>query len=80
MAGLTAGAVGNLIDRIFRGYVIDFIYISLIHFPIFNVADICVSLSAGLLLILMLFVYRDDELEIWTGGRTQDRSDEKKDE
>ncbi len=80
MAGLTAGAVGNLIDRIFRGYVIDFIYISLIHFPIFNVADICVSLSAGLLLILMLFVYRDDELEIWAGGRTQDRSDEKKDE
>ncbi len=78
MAGLTAGAVGNLIDRIFRGYVIDFIYISLIHFPIFNVADICVSLSAGLLLILMLFVYRDGELEIWTRSGSQDGKDEKK--
>ena len=78
MAGLTAGAVGNLIDRIFRGYVIDFIYISLIHFPIFNVADICVSLSAGLLLVLMLFVYRDGELEIWTRSGSQDGKDEKK--
>ena len=71
MAGLTAGAVGNLIDRI---------YISLIHFPIFNVADICVSLSAGLLLILMLFVYRDGELEIWTRSGSQDGKDEKNDE
>lgn len=80
MAGLTAGAVGNLIDRVLRGYVIDFIYISLIHFPIFNVADICVSLSAGLLMILMLFVYRDDEPGIWTSGGAQDGKEEKKDE
>lgn len=39
---LGAGAVGNMIDRVFRGYVIDFFYFSLIDFPVFNVADIYV--------------------------------------
>ena len=58
--------------------MIDFIYISLIHFPIFNVADICVSVSAGFLMILMLFVYRDDEPGIWTRGGAQDGKEEKK--
>ena len=36
---LAAGALGNFIDRFFRGYVIDFIYFSLIDFPVFNLAD-----------------------------------------
>ncbi|MDO4650849.1 MAG: signal peptidase II, partial [Eubacteriales bacterium] len=38
---MIAGALGNLIDRTLRGYVVDFFYFSLIDFPIFNVADIC---------------------------------------
>ncbi len=41
-----AGAVGNLIDRITNSYVIDFIYFMPINFPVFNVADIYVTLSA----------------------------------
>lgn len=61
MCGLAAGALGNLIDRVFRGYVIDFIYFRIINFPIFNFADICVSLSVALLLILIIFVYREGE-------------------
>ena len=61
--GLMGGAAGNLIDRIFRGYVIDFIYFSLIDFPVFNVADICVSLSVVLLLVLILFFYRERDFE-----------------
>lgn len=35
-AVLASGALGNFIDRFFRGYVIDFIYFSLIDFPVFN--------------------------------------------
>ena len=58
---LTAGAAGNLIDRILYGYVRDFFYIVLIHFPIFNVADICVTGSAAAAVILLFTVYRNDD-------------------
>ena len=56
---LSAGAVGNLIDRILHRYVVDFIYFKLIDFPIFNVADIFVSVSVSVLILLVLFHYRD---------------------
>ena len=49
---LVAGAIGNFIDRVVNKYVVDFIYFSGINFPIFNVADICVSLSVILLVLL----------------------------
>ncbi|MBQ6037007.1 MAG: signal peptidase II [Lachnospiraceae bacterium] len=62
---LIAGSVGNMIDRISLQYVVDFIYFSLIHFPVFNVADIYVTVSCILLIILVLFVYRDDEISEW---------------
>jgi len=60
---ITAGALGNMIDRISHGYVIDFFYFSLINFPIFNVADICVSVGAVLLVLFVLFYYDDNELD-----------------
>ena len=44
---VTAGAIGNFIDRLMFGYVRDFLYFSLINFPIFNVADIYVTVSAA---------------------------------
>jgi signal peptidase II len=45
------GALGNLCDRIYHGYVIDFIdvYISVYHWPVFNIADSAICLGAGLL-------------------------------
>ncbi len=58
-----AGAVGNMIDRIFRKYVVDFIYFSLINFPVFNVADIYVTVAAFLLVVLMLFFYQEEDLD-----------------
>ncbi len=58
---LFSGAVGNLIDRIINNYVHDFIYFVLIDFPIFNVADCYVTISAFLLIILLLFVYRAED-------------------
>ncbi len=60
---LLAGALGNFYDRLFQGYVIDFIYFSLIDFPVFNVADIYVTLSVIVLIVMVLFVYKGDELE-----------------
>lgn len=58
---LLAGAVGNFIDRVLHGYVIDFIYLKLIDFPVFNIADCYVTISVVVLCILLLFVYKDEE-------------------
>ncbi len=60
---IASGAIGNLIDRIRYDYVVDFLYFSLIDFPIFNVADIYVTLSSIVLVILLLFVYKETDLE-----------------
>lgn len=61
---LTAGAIGNLIDRLRLNYVIDFFYFELINFPVFNVADIYVSCGMVLLVILLLFYYKEKDLEV----------------
>ena len=58
---MVSGALGNFIDRIFRKYVVDFIYFSLIDFPVFNMADIYVVCSGILLVILVCFKYKNDE-------------------
>ena len=58
----SAGAFGNFIDRIRFRYVIDFIYISFINFPVFNIADILVVTGMILLVFLILFIYREDDL------------------
>ena len=52
---LIAGGGGNLIDRVVRHYVVDFIYVKAIDFPVFNVADCCVCIGACLLAIYVLF-------------------------
>ena len=57
---LAAGAIGNLIDRVRLQYVVDFIYFKLIDFPVFNFADICVTISAILLIVYFLFIYKED--------------------
>ena len=58
---LAAGGIGNLIDRIWRGYVVDFLYFRWIDFPVFNVADCCVVIGTILLAAYVLFVYREPE-------------------
>ena len=53
---LLAGAVGNLIDRVWLGYVTDMIQLLFVRFAIFNVADICVTVGAlGLIVYLFFF-------------------------
>ena len=60
---IAAGAAGNLIDRVLLHYVRDFIYFSLIDFPVFNVADIYVTCSVFVLAYLIMFYYKEEDLE-----------------
>ncbi len=60
-AALAAGAAGNGIDRILNGYVTDFLYFSLINFPIFNMADIYVTVGGFFMILYLCFVYREEE-------------------
>ena len=61
---LFSGAIGNLIDRIRLNYVIDFLYFRLIDFPIFNVADIYVTVAAFAMFGLGLFYYKDEDYDL----------------
>ena len=63
MALVASGALGNLIDRVLRGFVVEFIYVSVIDFPIFNMADIYVVCGGILLVILVCFGYKDEDFE-----------------
>lgn len=60
---LISGALGNMIDRIRLGYVVDFLNFELINFPVFNVADIMVVISIFLLFILIIFKYSSEEFD-----------------
>ncbi len=62
LALILGGGVGNLIDRIAHGAVVDFLYFKLINFPIFNVADCCVVIGAILLFVYLLFVCKETDV------------------
>lgn len=64
MVSITAGAIGNMIDRIRLQYVVDFFYFKLIDFPIFNVADIFATVATCGLIILLLFYYKEEDIDI----------------
>ena len=66
MALLVSGALGNLIDRMRQQFVVDFFYFCLIDFPIFNVADCYVTVAAFLLVILIMWYYREEELAVFS--------------
>ena len=58
---IAAGAVGNMIDRVRYDYVVDFIYLVCLQFPIFNVADIYVTTATVILVFQILFVYKTND-------------------
>ncbi|MCI8532228.1 MAG: signal peptidase II [Lachnospiraceae bacterium] len=66
---ILAGALGNMADRLRLSYVVDFFYFRLIDFPIFNVADIYVSVGTAVLAVLILFYYKEEELNRLLDGR-----------
>ena len=63
---ISGGALGNLIDRVRYGEVVDFVewYYRSFHWPAFNVADSAITVGVGLLVIEMLFSRRQEEQ--WT--------------
>ena len=71
---IVAGGIGNLIDRIFRGFVVDTFSFVLIDFPVFNVADIYVTVSMFLFFFLVLFYYKDEEFECLFPRKKDDKA------
>ena len=47
---ILGGTIGNGIDRIYKGFVVDFINLNIINFPVFNIADICINIGFIILL------------------------------
>jgi signal peptidase II len=60
---IASGAIGNLIDRVSNGYVVDFFYFVPIDFPVFNLADVLVVSGCGILLVLSLFFGKGEGYE-----------------
>ncbi len=63
MSLVYGGALGNLLERMAKGYVVDFLDFRLIHFPVFNVADIAVCAGAVCLMIHFIFYDKPKEGE-----------------
>lgn len=59
LAMIISGALGNFYDRLLNGYVVDFIEFSFFDFPVFNVADIFVTLGCALMIVYILFIHED---------------------
>lgn len=56
-----SGALGNGIDRIFRGFVVDYISASFVSFPVFNLADICITVGAAFLAVYFIWFDKEDK-------------------
>ncbi len=59
-----AGAIGNFIDRAFRGFVVDMFEFTFIDFPVFNFADICVVIGTSIIMIGIVFFEKDDKKSV----------------
>lgn len=62
LALVISGALGNFYDRLFQGYVVDFLEFAFVRFPVFNVADILVTVGSFLIIIYLLFFEESKEL------------------
>lgn len=60
LAFITGGGIGNMIDRILLGYVVDFIDFTLINFAVFNVADSFVCVGVGLMFLALILNERKE--------------------
>ena len=73
---IIAGGVSNLIDRLFRGFVVDYIDINqLMSFPIFNLADLCISIGW---IILVISIIRFWFKEVRTLEKNKNKENENK--
>lgn len=70
---IIAGGIGNMIDRIAYGYVVDFISFILINYPIFNVADCYVVCATIALFIVFLFVLKEEDLDFMSFKKAKEK-------
>jgi len=54
---ILGGTIGNGIDRIYRGFVVDFINLNIINFPVFNIADISINIG---FIILLYYIFKNN--------------------
>ena len=59
LAAIWAGGLGNMIDRVRLGYVVDMIEVEFIRFPVFNVADCFITCGCILLVISLIFINKE---------------------
>ncbi len=58
---IAGGCIGNLVDRIFLGYVRDFINLQFMDFPVFNIADIAITIGVIIMFVYFIFVYPKED-------------------
>lgn len=62
LAMIISGAIGNFYDRLLQGYVVDFIEFAFVKFPVFNIADIFVTLGSFLMIIYLIFFEESEKI------------------
>lgn len=77
---LLSGAVGNFIDRIIKGYVVDFFQFTFFDFPVFNVADCYITIGAVFFIVIYMFLLKDDDITILFKGEKAVLEEKKDDE
>lgn len=73
---VAAGAIGNAIDRVVHGFVVDLFDFRLINFPVFNVADIFICVGGALFVIYFLFMHKDDAVTVVSDNAEEQESHE----
>lgn len=73
LAFVLGGAVGNILDRLILGYVVDMIEPRFINFAVFNVADIFICVGGAMLIIYLIFMYRPEKGEVKVPATAQDK-------
>ena len=74
---IIGGAIGNMIDRIRLGFVIDFFEAKFIDFPIFNFADICVTVCMFIVRALFIFKYKNEDMDVMFALKSNGNSEKK---
>ena len=72
--GILAGGLGNLIDRVRQRFVVDFFETAFMEFPVFNVADIYVTVSFAVLILLIFFKYKEEDFDFLSFRRREEKS------
>ena len=70
---LVSGGIGNLIDRVLNGRVVDYINLLFMHFAVFNFADICVTVGVVLLVLCILLEGEPEDTTAVDGTKETDR-------